>query len=224
MSNKTAGSHSIVPSPGLLHFPIPACVDHPGVVKARVKADPPRLPKGGGAQGTCLCELQVERHWSEPASFPNLWLLGATTGIGSVVWAFALLWLELLLHVLSGKREVELRWQHHEGAGLIFWWRKCWLSQLPSWAGFWPEGFNHVTQRESEWGLYPFSHFSLFMPSCWQRAFPPVGHHRAFLGSGLYGEHLELMGICHSSTEAPLLLVSISGYRGGRWRKNMMKR
>lgn len=84
MSNKTAGSHSIVPSPGLLHSPIAVCVDHPGVMKTRVKADHPPLPKGDGAQRTSLCELQVERHWPEPASFPSLWPLGATTGIGSV--------------------------------------------------------------------------------------------------------------------------------------------
>lgn len=98
------------------------------------------------------------------------------------------------------------------------------VKQLPSWAGFWPESFSYITQREWEWGLSPFSHFSLLIAICWQRSFPPVGPHRVFLGSGVYGGHLELMDIWHSTTEAPLLLVSISSYGRGRWRKNTMKR
>lgn len=60
MSDKTAGSCSIVPSPHLLHSPIPVCGGHAGVVKTRVKADHPPLPKGDGAQRTQLCQLQVE--------------------------------------------------------------------------------------------------------------------------------------------------------------------
>lgn len=68
---------------------------------------------------------------------------------------------------------------------------------------------------------FPFQLF--FLAHLLSERFPPVGHHRAFLGSSVYGGHLELMDICHSTMEAPLLLVSISSYRRGRWRKNIMK-
>lgn len=187
MSNKTARSDSIVPSPVCCSPPTPACGDTLGWWRSESRQITPPLPKGDGAQRNRL------RHSGLRLPLcPTRGLCEQLLALGERAepWLCSGLGSTSMFHQGRGR----LSWGGPRGCRSHLLVKAMLVKQLPSWAGFWPETFNYVTQWEWKWGFSPFSHFFLFEAICWQReagCFPPVGHHRAFLGSGVYGGHLE---------------------------------